>query len=320
MNKQNSNECGGFKPPKGKLDTQLYPECKGTPTDRDVAKKTREKRKKNKKSKKKAMNTTAKKKEYDPNPWAVCTESIGKTEGTTERSEWSEDAKERYERCVKKVKKKQNKKSFNMKRMRHESQSIDDEHLIGREVGYMNEQEIIDFLKAKGYNLFREEFPWGRTLAFRNSQGEELYISNGILVDERQLVNDVIENWRPVTDQEMAILNELKQKYASAKTMQKKAQRGTNANEYLQAFEKALELAEKYGVLGNYNITLKDVAEKKLQEQGDISGPIETEQDGEVDWDERNRRVNLRKEIDSLTYAHEILASLENALAHGFVK
>lgn len=41
-----SNECGGFRPPKGHLDTQMYPECKGTPCDRDIVKKTREKRKK----------------------------------------------------------------------------------------------------------------------------------------------------------------------------------------------------------------------------------------------------------------------------------
>lgn len=34
-----------------------------------------------------------KKKEYDPNPWAVCTESVGR------------DDKKKYERCVKDVKK-----------------------------------------------------------------------------------------------------------------------------------------------------------------------------------------------------------------------
>ena len=55
-----------------------------------------------KKGKKKAKPAN----ETPYNPWAVCTESIGDTEGTTERSKWSEDAKDRYERCVKKVKKK----------------------------------------------------------------------------------------------------------------------------------------------------------------------------------------------------------------------
>ncbi len=41
-----SNSCGGFKKPKGHLDTQLYPECEGTETDRDIVKKTVEKKKK----------------------------------------------------------------------------------------------------------------------------------------------------------------------------------------------------------------------------------------------------------------------------------
>ena len=253
-----SNDCGGFRPPKGHLDTQMYPECKGTETDRNIVKKTVEKRK-NKKNKKKASkevlakhgwpivrekshqkegiweqwinnriddkkfvmlmnqlhkmnypgvsldpnvrraitislqnvsqnkdyenaasNISAalatgkmvnediireqmqsgeieaehplesellsnhdirliearrkmknelltsvdlklireakkkkkKSKDWDPNPWAVCTESIGGKEGTTERSEWDDDAKDRYERCVKKVKKQQ---AFNLK-------------------------------------------------------------------------------------------------------------------------------------------------------------------------------------------------------------
>jgi len=40
------------------------------------------------------------------NPYAVCTTSIGKTEGTTKRSEWDDDAMERYEKCVIQVKEK----------------------------------------------------------------------------------------------------------------------------------------------------------------------------------------------------------------------
>jgi len=45
-----SNDCGGYQPPKGHLDTQLYPECKDTPCDRDIVKKTRKRRKNNKKA------------------------------------------------------------------------------------------------------------------------------------------------------------------------------------------------------------------------------------------------------------------------------
>ena len=44
-----SGGCGGFQKPKGHLDTQMYPECEGKPGDRDIVKKTREKRKKKQK-------------------------------------------------------------------------------------------------------------------------------------------------------------------------------------------------------------------------------------------------------------------------------
>lgn len=119
-NAKKDSNCGGYQKPKGKLDTQMYPECEGTPLDRDIVKKTREKRKKNKRLKKKesSMNTIyqtkkAKKKQKNEtpyNPYAVCTESIGEKEGTTERSKWSDDAKKRYDKCIKDVKK-QNTKS-----------------------------------------------------------------------------------------------------------------------------------------------------------------------------------------------------------------
>lgn len=47
--KKASNNCGGFRPPKGHLDTQMFPECEGTETDRNIVKKTEEKNKKRKK-------------------------------------------------------------------------------------------------------------------------------------------------------------------------------------------------------------------------------------------------------------------------------
>jgi len=189
---ESSNDCGGFKPPKGHMDTQMYPECEGYETDRDIVKKTVDKRK-NKKKKasisrkakhgssveqlwrdwatkaidsqnfveqiiahikwgwievskdptvrlgiKKAINQLQqdgdydkaasaiasslsvgqhveesllepvvakkkeKKKEWDPNPWAICEVSVGKDENP-----------EKFERCVKKVKKQQ---AFNLKK------------------------------------------------------------------------------------------------------------------------------------------------------------------------------------------------------------
>lgn len=47
ITKVGSNDCGGFRPPKGHLDTQMFPECAGTETDRDIVKKTRKRRNKN---------------------------------------------------------------------------------------------------------------------------------------------------------------------------------------------------------------------------------------------------------------------------------
>ena len=44
---------------------------------------------------------TSKRKEK--NEFAICTDSIAKTEGTSKRSKWSADAKARYDRCLKHV-------------------------------------------------------------------------------------------------------------------------------------------------------------------------------------------------------------------------
>lgn len=43
--KVNGNDCGGFQEPKGHLDTQMFPECKGTETDRNIVQKTLKRRK-----------------------------------------------------------------------------------------------------------------------------------------------------------------------------------------------------------------------------------------------------------------------------------
>ena len=55
--KISGNDCGGFKAPKGYLDTQMYPECEGFETSRDIVRKTVEKRKMdNRKKKNQAFN------------------------------------------------------------------------------------------------------------------------------------------------------------------------------------------------------------------------------------------------------------------------
>ena len=50
----NCGNCGGYGKPKGRLDTQMFPECKGKPGDRDIVKKQRKKHQKDKKNKKSA--------------------------------------------------------------------------------------------------------------------------------------------------------------------------------------------------------------------------------------------------------------------------
>ena len=105
------NGCGGYQKPKGHLDSQMFPECAGSKYDRDVVKKTRERRKKGKKKNKTSESldwykTSKKKKEtkdkaedFEYNPWAVCHTTVDKDKDP-----------EKYERCVKKVKKQHRKK------------------------------------------------------------------------------------------------------------------------------------------------------------------------------------------------------------------
>jgi hypothetical protein len=92
------SNCGGYQKPKGHLDTQMYPECEGTPADRDIVKKIREKREK-KKKKNAFVEVEAKKGKKRPanetpyNPWEVCHTVID-----------NDKDPEKYERCVKHVK------------------------------------------------------------------------------------------------------------------------------------------------------------------------------------------------------------------------
>ena len=88
--------------PSGKLDSQLFEGCEDC--DRDVVKKQEKKNKKKKKastdveSKKKKKKSTEEAEKFEYNPWAVCTDSVGR------------DDKAKYERCVKKVKQKEKNK------------------------------------------------------------------------------------------------------------------------------------------------------------------------------------------------------------------
>lgn len=51
------------------------------------------------------MGESRKKKSKAKNPWAICTATMGKEYGTTERSDWTKKQMNKYEKCVKDVKK-----------------------------------------------------------------------------------------------------------------------------------------------------------------------------------------------------------------------
>lgn len=51
------------------------------------------------------MRESKKKKSKAKNPWAICTATMGKEYGTTERSDWTKKQMNKYEKCVKDVKK-----------------------------------------------------------------------------------------------------------------------------------------------------------------------------------------------------------------------
>ena len=53
----------------------------------------------------KMMGEGRKKKSKAKNPWAICTATMGKEFGTTERSDWTKPQMKKYERCVMDVKK-----------------------------------------------------------------------------------------------------------------------------------------------------------------------------------------------------------------------
>lgn len=137
------SNCGGYKKPKGHLDTQLFPECEGTDADRDIVKKNR------KKNEKKASREVADKTPHEINECPFCGDvmkcrcpswvheqtGVGTTNNLCSECQESsirtakkkkeykynpyavcnttvdkEKDPEKYERCVKKVKDQQDKK------------------------------------------------------------------------------------------------------------------------------------------------------------------------------------------------------------------
>lgn len=49
--------------------------------------------------------------------------------------------------------------------------------IIGTTVSGMNEQQIDEDMHFKGYFLFREHYPWGKTLSYRNEKGDTVFLN-----------------------------------------------------------------------------------------------------------------------------------------------
>ena len=63
-------------------------------------------------------------------------------------------------------------------------------------------------LRAQGFWMYREHFKWGRTPAFRNDAGQFRFILagpfnySGRVVTPRELLADLLANWRPAARSE----------------------------------------------------------------------------------------------------------------------
>ena len=67
--------------------------------------------------------------------------------------------------------------------------------------------QIDQDMHSKGYFLFRENFPWGRTLAYRNEKGDKVYLDHNlegqhVWMTWDQLKEVLRRDWRPVNKQD----------------------------------------------------------------------------------------------------------------------
>lgn len=51
------------------------------------------------------------------------------------------------------------------------------EKIIGTTVSGKTAQQIDEDMHFKGYYLFREHYPWGRTLSYRNDKGDKVFLN-----------------------------------------------------------------------------------------------------------------------------------------------
>ena len=64
------------------------------------------------------------------------------------------------------------------------------------------ESQIDDDMHSKGYFLFREHYPWGKTLSYQNKQGDKIYLDRNeagqmVWMTWDQLKEVLRRDWRP---------------------------------------------------------------------------------------------------------------------------
>ena len=75
-------------------------------------------------------------------------------------------------------------------------------HETRMDYAYSNSEQV-QTLKSQGFWMYREHFMWGRTPAFKNDAGQFRFIIagpfnySGRVVTPRELLADLLSNWRP---------------------------------------------------------------------------------------------------------------------------
>lgn len=77
-----------------------------------------------------------------------------------------------------------------------------------------NVNQIDEEMHSKGYFLFREYYPWGKTLSYRNKNGDKIYFERNdagkfVWMTWEQLKEQIKKTWRPSSqqDQDWFIVN-----------------------------------------------------------------------------------------------------------------
>jgi hypothetical protein len=80
--------------------------------------------------------------------------------------------------------------------------------ILGTPSGANSEEAIDQKMHEQGYFLFRESYPFGRLLSYRNKMGDKVYLLNSVWSTWSQVVKDARDTWRPVRQDDVAWYNQ----------------------------------------------------------------------------------------------------------------